>query len=50
MDYIPKQNPLLVDAGKLIDAYMDFLEQLSEEVDRNLNYEFNEYYKTWESK
>lgn len=33
------------DVGDLLADYMDFLEILSKEVERNLNYEFNEFHK-----
>ena len=36
---------LLDASGEMIGAYMDFLEELSKEVGRNLNYEFNEFVK-----
>ena len=42
---IPKTSDLLIDCGSTIEVYMDFLEELSTELGRNFNYEFNEYHK-----
>ena len=36
---------LRLETARLLESHSDYLENLSKEVGRNLNYEFNEYHK-----